>query len=78
MSRSEMVKDKFQALTDEIEAHDFLHSYSDDHRVWKAGVEHQAKIEKMIKELGDIDEDFELVARHLFTIAFRSRHPDMV
>jgi len=78
MSRSEMISDKFQALHDEIEAHDFLYSYSDDHKVWKAGVAHQAKIEKMIKELGDIDEDFELVARHLFTIAFRSRHPDMV
>ena len=78
MNRKQMLHDKFQALVDEIEVHDFLYSYSDDRKVWKAGVDHFAKIEAMIEELGDIDEDFELLARHLYTTAFRSRHPDMV
>ena len=77
MNRSEMVNDKFEALVGEIEAHDFLYTYSDDRKVWKKGVDHRDKIENMIKELGDIDEDFEIVARHLYSLAFRTRHPDM-
>ena len=77
MTKEELIEDKLVAFAEKLVNHDFLYSYSDDHSVYMKGVKAEEELEKMIKELGDYDEQFELLARDLYKSVYEAKHPSL-
>lgn len=48
------MKSKRQELEELLQAHDWWHMMSDDHRVYYWGNEEKKKILKMVEDMGDI------------------------
>ena len=77
VSKQELTEDKLKRFVEAIRNHDFLYDYSDDGRAYRAGVKSQAKIDMMLKEFADSDERLGAIAKELYLVVMKERHPFM-
>ncbi len=75
MSKKEIIDDKLKQFAKLLMSHDYLYSYSDDHRAWKAGVAEEKVLMDMIEEFELIDENLGLIASNLYKEFYQLRVP---
>ena len=75
MSKKEIIDDKLKRFAKLLMSHDYLYSYSDDHRAWKAGVAEEKVLMDMIEEFELIDENLGLIASNLYKEFYQLRVP---
>ena len=75
MTKKEIIDDKLKRFAKLLMSHDYLYSYSDDHRAWKAGVAEEKILMDMIEEFELIDEKLGKIASLLYKEFYQSKVP---